>query len=78
MTRPNLFTLDTWGRHENLVLEVFRRALVRLESETELPEDEKELNRKLYFRAKARESSPDTSQKTRGAGNHPRQPQPAD
>ncbi|MCK4341929.1 MAG: hypothetical protein KAY37_09430 [Phycisphaerae bacterium] len=52
MSRPNLFTLDTWGRHENLVLEVFQCALVRLESESELPEDERELNRKLYFRAK--------------------------
>ena len=52
MSRPNLSTLDTWGRHENLVLEVFQCALVRLESESELPEDESELNRKLYFRAK--------------------------
>ena len=52
MSRPNLFTLDTWGRHEKLVLEVFRCALLRLEDESQLPEDEKELNRKLYFRAK--------------------------
>ena len=52
MTRPNLFTLDTWGHHENLVLEVFQCALVRLEGQSELPEDERELNRKLYFRAK--------------------------
>ena len=52
MSQPNLFTLDTWGRHENLVLEVFQCALVRLEGESELPEDEKELNRKLYFLAK--------------------------
>lgn len=52
MSRPNLFTLDIWGRHENLVLEVFQRALVGLESKPDLPEDERELNRKLYFRAK--------------------------
>lgn len=52
MSRPNLFTLDTWGRHEHLVLEVFRCALVRLVNEPQLPEDERELNRKLYFRAK--------------------------
>ena len=49
MSRPNLFTLDTWGRHENLVLEVFRCALVRLEGESDLPEDENRLNRKVYF-----------------------------
>lgn len=52
MSRPNLFTLDSWGRHENLVLEVFRCALMRLERQSELPENEIELNRKLYFRAK--------------------------
>ncbi len=52
MSRPNLFTLDTWGRHENLVLEVFQCALGRLEGESQCPEDERELNRKLYFRAK--------------------------
>lgn len=52
MSQPNLFTLDTWDRHENLVLEVFQCALVRLEGESELPEDERELNRKLYFLAK--------------------------
>lgn len=51
LSRPNLFTLDTWGRHENLVLEVFQCALVCLESESNLPEDEDELNRKLYFLA---------------------------
>ncbi len=49
MSRPNLFTLDTWGRHENLVLEVFQCALVCLEGESNLPEDENELNRKVYF-----------------------------
>ena len=48
MSRPNLFKLDTWGRHENLVLEVFDCALVRLEGESNLPEDEDELNRKVY------------------------------
>lgn len=49
MSRPNLFTLDTWGRHENLVLEVFRCALLRLEADPELPQKEDELNRKLLF-----------------------------
>lgn len=52
MSRPNLFTLDTWGRHEQLVLEVFQCALLRLKRESQLPEDENELNRTLYFRAK--------------------------
>ena len=52
MSQPNLFTLDTWNRHETLVLEVFQCALVRLEGEPQLPEDERELNRKLYFRAR--------------------------
>ena len=52
LSRPNLLTLDTWGRHEDLVLEVFRCALLRLESEPDLPEGEIELNRKLYFRAR--------------------------
>jgi len=49
LTRPNRFTLDTWGRHENLVLEVFQCALLRLEAESKLPEKEDELNRKLLF-----------------------------
>ncbi len=53
MSRPNLFTLDTWGRHENLVLEVFQCALLRLEAESELPEKEDELNRKLLFHARS-------------------------
>lgn len=49
MSRPNLFALDTWGRHENSVLEVFRCALLRLVAESELPEKEDELNKKLLF-----------------------------
>ncbi len=49
MIRPNLLTLDTWRRHENLVLEVFQCALLRLEAESELPEREDDLNRKLLF-----------------------------
>lgn len=53
MSRPNLFTLDTWGRHENLVLEVFQCALLRLEAESELPEKEDELNRMLLFRVRS-------------------------
>ena len=53
MSRPNLLTLDTWSRHERAVLEVFCRALERLENAPErLPEDEAELNRKLFFLAK--------------------------
>lgn len=52
MSRPNLLKLNTWKRHECLVLEVFQCALVRLESESQLPEDERELNRKLFFRAR--------------------------
>ena len=47
MSRPNLFTLDTWGHHENSVLEVFHCALLRLAAESELPEREDELSRKL-------------------------------
>jgi len=43
---------DTWGRHEELVLEVFEGALLRLEAESELPEKEDELNRKLLFHAR--------------------------
>lgn len=53
MSRPNLFTLDTWGRHENSVLKVFRCALLRLEAESELPEKEDELNRKLLFHVRS-------------------------
>ena len=53
MSRPNLFTLDTWGRHENLVLEVFQYALLRLKAESELPEKEDELNRKLLFHVRS-------------------------
>lgn len=53
MSRPNLFTLDTWTRHEKLVLEVFRCALLRLEAELELPEKEDELNRKLLFHVRS-------------------------
>ena len=51
MSRPNIFTLDTWGRHEDLVIEVFQCALVRLERESDLPDDETPLNRRLYFLA---------------------------
>jgi hypothetical protein len=53
LSRPNLFTLDTWGRHENLVLEMFQCALLRLEAESELPEKEDELNRKLLFHVRS-------------------------
>ncbi len=53
MSRPNLFKLDTWGRHENSVLEVFQCALLCLEAESELPEKEDELNRKLLFHARS-------------------------
>lgn len=53
MSRPNLFTLDTWGRHERSVLEVFQFALLRLEAESGLPEKEDELNRKLLFHARS-------------------------
>lgn len=51
MSRPNLLTIDIWGRHENLVLEVFQCALVCLEGELNLAEDENRLNRKVYFLA---------------------------
>ena len=53
MTRPNLFTLDTWASHERLVLEVFRCALLRLQAEPELPENEDGLNRKLLFHVRS-------------------------
>ena len=53
MTRPNLFTLDTWGRHETSVLEVFQCALIHLEAETELPEKEDALNRKLLYHVRS-------------------------
>ena len=52
MSRPNLFKLDTWGRHARAVLDVFRCALISLERQSDLPEGEVPLNRKLYFRAK--------------------------
>ena len=53
MSRPDLFALDTWERHETCVLEVFRCALVGLEAEAGLPEREDELNRKLLFHARS-------------------------
>ncbi len=52
MSRPNLFTLDIWGRHVDLVLEVFECALEALEAESALPEKEDPLNRELLFRAR--------------------------
>lgn len=51
MNQPNLFALDTWGRHEKLVLEVFECALALLVAESRLPDDEDELNRKVYYHA---------------------------
>lgn len=51
MSRPNLFKIDIWVRHEDLVLEVFQCALLCLEAESKLPEKEDELNRKVYFLA---------------------------
>lgn len=37
-----------WGRHETLVLNVFMIALVKMQEETNLPEDEPTLNELLY------------------------------
>ena len=52
MSRPNLLTLDTWRRHENAVLEVFRCALFCLQGEARPPERENDLNRKLLCHAR--------------------------
>ena len=49
MGRPHLSKIDCWSNHEGRVLEVFTFALQLLTQESNLPAQEIEINRKLYF-----------------------------
>ncbi len=50
MSRPNLYHLDSWRKHQVNVLEVIEGALVDLATAPSLPEWEIGLNRALLFR----------------------------
>ena len=49
MARPHLSEIDSWSNHEARVLEVFTLALELLIEQPELPKEEVDINRKLYF-----------------------------
>lgn len=49
MSRPNLFQLPSWERHEQRVIEIFLIALQKLLKCKSLPTIEDEINRKLLF-----------------------------
>lgn len=49
MSRPLLSKIDSWSNHEARVLEVFGLALMLLRHEIDLPDQEVDINRKLWF-----------------------------
>lgn len=49
MARPYLSEIDSWSNHETRVLEVFILALALLRKESNLPVQEVDINRKLWF-----------------------------
>jgi hypothetical protein len=52
LTRPNLYELNSWQRHESRVVEVFQEALCELARRDDLPEEENPLNRQLLRHVK--------------------------
>lgn len=46
---PSLRSLNSWGKHTARFLAILERALELLQTETDLPSAEVELNRQLYF-----------------------------
>ncbi len=49
MSQPSISKLQTWRRHETVVLGVFSQALSDLRQQPDLPSGEDPLNRRLYF-----------------------------